>query len=493
MAPRVLCVVGTEVRGGAQKLEVECYSMGELLGILQRRVEFTVGNPVVDAVSLFDNDFAEYVLVKDVSEIPIKAKVKVTLAPPGSAAQSPSKHPQPPTGAAFYSDVCDSVLLPAIEELTGTSAASLSALLSEAYVKNPDDPHNPLVSRLASTIHSSVQRSHDQEVQRFQASLAEKTQPQPQQQQPSRRDPPPAAEPEPVEARRNKSARKSAPPANTAPEQAAPSPVAASVARSSATAPTSPAPAPAPSKAETAGTLSPESIVAYCVYNGVGAQRAKAVRISRYKPSLKTLLSVLKDKFRSDLSLGYIEPDGTYSELLLDEDLEAVVSKIPPNIDSVTFHCWTQAPAEALELAYCTDISSRAKTPSGKSVASAVSAYSATSTARKSARPGSALSTRSESKKKPKKSKSMTNPLDVSGQCYSEEQLRELFDELDIDDNGYLDKEEMRKLFFERYDPMGVADAEKIFEGFLQQCGAFDDNKITYDEFAIVMLKLAQW
>ena len=535
-----LCVTGTEVKGGAQKVEVTATTLPQLLAGIEAGVEFKSqkGSPTIESVALLDPDFGEYVLVKKVTDLPSKGKVKVELVPPPADTEAPSaavahqglRSPQKSAASAigFYSDVCDTILLPAIEELTGASATAMSSMLSEAFVNDDGSGLNPMLGKLARTVSNSVKqvkadnaaklkemvspaidaeessgRGVNQSTARnganasgvaeelFPASSGPaKSAPGPRKSAPPARALEPAAVEEqskPASALKSTPARKSAPPSAT-PQQQAPA-------------------------------AATDTIIAYCVYTGTTSQRAKAIRINREYPSLDTLLAILRDKFKSDLSLGFIEEDGSYSEVLSDEDLLAIIKKAPENAESIALHCWTQAPQFAMELAYGHDYSSRAATPSnksvgGRSVASATSAKSGvsfastTKTGNKS-RPTSALSNRSAAsstgrKSKPpqqtKKAKKSHAPssaggstLDVSGQAYTEDQLRELFEELDVDCSGYLDIEEMRKLFLERYDPMGVDNAEQQFESFLQKCGCFDDGMVTFDEFAIVMLKLAQW
>ena len=83
--------------------------------------------------------------------------------------------------------------------------------------------------------------------------------------------------------------------------------------------------------------------------------------------------------------------------------------------------------------------------------------------------------------------------LDVSGTAWNEQQLREVFDHFDKDGNGLLDREEMMDYFYTYHDDMGIVDAKNKFVQMLDEIPEFQDGKLTFDEFAVVMLKIAQW
>eukprot|EP00999_Lentomonas_sp_LEN2_P002876 NODE_740_length_1223_cov_104.377737_g700_i0.p1 GENE.NODE_740_length_1223_cov_104.377737_g700_i0~~NODE_740_length_1223_cov_104.377737_g700_i0.p1 ORF type:complete len:317 (+),score=50.09 NODE_740_length_1223_cov_104.377737_g700_i0:67-1017(+) len=83
-------------------------------------------------------------------------------------------------------------------------------------------------------------------------------------------------------------------------------------------------------------------------------------------------------------------------------------------------------------------------------------------------------------------------PNDVSGMPISEEQLQALFNRYDVDNNGFITKTEFVKLV-KGLDDMGIADVEERMADVLKQYNAMGDDKLCYDEFCILMLKVAQW
>ena len=71
----------------------------------------------------------------------------------------------------------------------------------------------------------------------------------------------------------------------------------------------------------------------------------------------------------------------------------------------------------------------------------------------------------------------------------TEDQLRRKFSELDVDGNGYLDRDEFKALYvsFQSFGlPMSQQEADGMFAKY---AGA--DRKLQFDEFCILMLKLA--
>eukprot|EP00998_Keelungia_sp_KM082_P011821 NODE_810_length_1627_cov_220.578667_g800_i0.p1 GENE.NODE_810_length_1627_cov_220.578667_g800_i0~~NODE_810_length_1627_cov_220.578667_g800_i0.p1 ORF type:complete len:507 (-),score=136.86 NODE_810_length_1627_cov_220.578667_g800_i0:30-1550(-) len=80
---------------------------------------------------------------------------------------------------------------------------------------------------------------------------------------------------------------------------------------------------------------------------------------------------------------------------------------------------------------------------------------------------------------------------DVSGALVSENQLRAEFNKFDKDGNGYLSKDEFCKIY-KAYDPFAADVAEDQVRAMLAQYRMLSDDVITYEEFAIIMLKLAQ-
>eukprot|EP01062_Namystynia_karyoxenos_P073171 TRINITY_DN7000_c0_g1_i1.p1 TRINITY_DN7000_c0_g1~~TRINITY_DN7000_c0_g1_i1.p1 ORF type:complete len:302 (+),score=110.26 TRINITY_DN7000_c0_g1_i1:96-908(+) len=80
---------------------------------------------------------------------------------------------------------------------------------------------------------------------------------------------------------------------------------------------------------------------------------------------------------------------------------------------------------------------------------------------------------------------------DVSGVLITEEQIRQLWAHYDVDGNGYLSKDEVKRIY-QGFDSFGVEDGDKRVDTVLSKYNMMGDGKVTYDEFAILMLDIAR-
>eukprot|EP00759_Apiculatamorpha_spiralis_P044123 PhF_6_TR41279/c0_g1_i1/m.62422 len=78
----------------------------------------------------------------------------------------------------------------------------------------------------------------------------------------------------------------------------------------------------------------------------------------------------------------------------------------------------------------------------------------------------------------------------VSGLPITEEQLRRKFQELDVDGNGWLDRDEFKNLYL-AFQNFGVYYDEDAVTRIVDKYSMFSDDKITFDEFCVIMLSLA--
>ncbi|KAJ9464355.1 EF-hand domain pair [Diplonema papillatum] len=80
---------------------------------------------------------------------------------------------------------------------------------------------------------------------------------------------------------------------------------------------------------------------------------------------------------------------------------------------------------------------------------------------------------------------------DVSGCLVADEDIRRLFESYDVNKNGFLDRSEVKKIYtsFEDY---GLDDGSGKVDEVLRKCNMLGGGKVSYDEFAILMLTLAQ-
>lgn len=79
---------------------------------------------------------------------------------------------------------------------------------------------------------------------------------------------------------------------------------------------------------------------------------------------------------------------------------------------------------------------------------------------------------------------------DASNSLVTDDQLLEEFKKFDVNNNGWLDKTEFLEVY-KCYDPLYEECEDQINE-LLQKYNMMGDSKISYDEFCLIMLKLAQ-
>ncbi|CUF87380.1 unnamed protein product [Bodo saltans] len=84
-----------------------------------------------------------------------------------------------------------------------------------------------------------------------------------------------------------------------------------------------------------------------------------------------------------------------------------------------------------------------------------------------------------------------TLELNVGGLLITEDQLKRKFKELDIDGNGFLDRAEFRAAYLS-YQSYGVAVTERELDAWMRQLDVGHGAKLYFDEFSVLMLKLAQ-
>jgi Ran GTPase-activating protein (RanGAP) involved in mRNA processing and transport len=81
--------------------------------------------------------------------------------------------------------------------------------------------------------------------------------------------------------------------------------------------------------------------------------------------------------------------------------------------------------------------------------------------------------------------------LNVGGLLITEDQLKRKFKELDIDGNGFLDRAEFRAAYLS-YQSYGVAVTERELDAWMRQLDVGHGARLYFDEFSVLMLKLAQ-
>lgn len=269
----------------------------------------------------------------------------------------------------------------------------------------------------------------------------------------------------------------------------------------------------------TAQSIASGSLTIYCVYTGTTCQRAKAFRVDRSCVTLDQLLTPLRQKFHADLALGFIAADGACVELTSDDALRGIIQAVPASQPSVTLHCWAAA-AVTFDEGQQSTVASAVRMGSGPgsvvsdtaSVASSRKSTRPSSAApqpagssqnrpNKSSRPTSAMSVRSNASvrgsgtplKRAKPSVTPSHALDVSGVAWNQDQLREMFDQVDTDGSGLLSKEEFYRYMTQTYDSMGIPDFNRKIASMIRDQPEFSDGCLGFEEFSVLMLKIAQW
>jgi hypothetical protein len=79
----------------------------------------------------------------------------------------------------------------------------------------------------------------------------------------------------------------------------------------------------------------------------------------------------------------------------------------------------------------------------------------------------------------------------IGGLLVTERRLRQAFQELDVDGLGYLDKEEFKQLYT-TFDNFGVDMTPEEIDDVLTKFKTEDDGKLTFEEFSLLMCRVAQ-
>eukprot|EP01012_Entosiphon_sulcatum_P022805 TRINITY_DN2778_c0_g1_i1.p1 TRINITY_DN2778_c0_g1~~TRINITY_DN2778_c0_g1_i1.p1 ORF type:complete len:694 (-),score=121.13 TRINITY_DN2778_c0_g1_i1:38-2119(-) len=79
----------------------------------------------------------------------------------------------------------------------------------------------------------------------------------------------------------------------------------------------------------------------------------------------------------------------------------------------------------------------------------------------------------------------------IGGLAITEDQLRRKFNQLDVNGNGYLDRNEFKSMF-SQLENYGVQYTQRNIDSLINKHAMWSDDKITFEEFCILMLGVAQ-
>eukprot|EP01059_Diplonema_ambulator_P020530 TRINITY_DN34354_c0_g1_i1.p1 TRINITY_DN34354_c0_g1~~TRINITY_DN34354_c0_g1_i1.p1 ORF type:complete len:110 (+),score=41.43 TRINITY_DN34354_c0_g1_i1:83-412(+) len=79
----------------------------------------------------------------------------------------------------------------------------------------------------------------------------------------------------------------------------------------------------------------------------------------------------------------------------------------------------------------------------------------------------------------------------IGGLPVTEAKLRELYNQFDTDGSGFLEKDEVKRIYKE-FDNFGVEYTDREVENQIKKYAIRDDGKVDFEEFCCIILSIAQ-
>ena len=79
----------------------------------------------------------------------------------------------------------------------------------------------------------------------------------------------------------------------------------------------------------------------------------------------------------------------------------------------------------------------------------------------------------------------------IGGLPVTDAKIREVFDQLDASKNGFLELSELKK-WYKQFENYGLDYSDKEIDAQIRKYAKSDDGTVNYDEFACLVLALAQ-
>eukprot|EP01006_Ploeotia_vitrea_P066295 TRINITY_DN94686_c0_g1_i1.p1 TRINITY_DN94686_c0_g1~~TRINITY_DN94686_c0_g1_i1.p1 ORF type:complete len:224 (-),score=19.94 TRINITY_DN94686_c0_g1_i1:112-696(-) len=81
---------------------------------------------------------------------------------------------------------------------------------------------------------------------------------------------------------------------------------------------------------------------------------------------------------------------------------------------------------------------------------------------------------------------------DITNTVITDKQIRALFNQYDVDHNGWISADEVKAIYNSR-ENFSLLPSQTQIDSIIHKYNLLGDKRISYDEFAIIMLTIAKW